>query len=236
MDFNTAVQMSIKTFTQPGEASFEEAKQSPANNFSTAIVVLMIALGLAAIISLIAQIVLTFLGFGGFNIPPEFIASLEQDPSIPPDVIEFLRTLGQPETTLNLGFIAISVGGAVITALTSFIVFFIISGLHMLVASLFSGQGSFAEQTTMLAIYSAPLYVVNALLGAIPVVNICAAVILFVYYFVLTYFALKVTHKFEVFPALITTIAPTFIILVCAFGCILAFITVFAGIAAGTGA
>ncbi len=200
MDFAAMFQTWLNVLTKPGEATFEEELGKPHATLGTSVIWIVMAAVLAAFFGIFGALLDGLIGGGssmmqalaGADIPPEALA-----------------------------FMAASTGGGVVggffcTLILTPIFFLIFSAIYFGVAKLVGGEGDFERQTFALATFTAPLMIVNAALQVIPILGGCAAFALYIYQVVLTYFAVKVAHNLTTGKALIVTLVPLIICLICA--------------------
>jgi hypothetical protein len=208
MDFAGMFRTWLNVLTRPGEEVFEEERQRETATFATAFIWIAIAAVLASIFGVFQGLIqLTF------NFESMWVQILsELDPVTAEQLAPMMPMLaGAGFGSLVFAFCI----GIVIVP----VFFFMGSLLWFAVAKLFGGSGEFEEQTYLLGTFSAPITIVNAVLGIIPVLNICTGIAIFVYQLVLTYFALKVSHNLTSGRALgviLTLVGGVFLLLCCA--------------------
>jgi hypothetical protein len=217
MDFAAMFQTWINVLTKPGEATFEEELHKPSATLGTALIWIIIAAVVAAIFSAIGALI------GGlFSGLPAMMETFMGQSDMPPEVAAQLATIT-----------AVTAGGGVFFALCATLIlapigFLIGSGIYFVVAKLVGGAGSFEKHTYMLATFTAPLMMVNAVISIIPILGGCVSFAIYIYQIVLTYFAMKVTHNLTTGKAIIVAVMPFVIGLLCAAVIIfLIFITIF---------
>jgi len=86
-------------------------------------------------------------------------------------------------------------GGGLAALIITPIGFLIGTGILYLIARLFGGTGDFGRFAYLLAAIQAPISIVSALLGFVPLLGSCLTAVLSIYSLVLTYFAIKVEHS-----------------------------------------
>ncbi len=86
--------------------------------------------------------------------------------------------------------------------------FFIGSLIYFGIAKLFGGTGEFEEQSYLLATFTAPIMIVNGVIGIIPFIGGCITFFISIYQLVLTYYALKVSHNLTSGKALGVILVP----------------------------
>jgi len=84
----------------------------------------------------------------------------------------------------------------------------IFSGILLLFAKLLGGKGKYATQSWLIALYSAPVLVIGAVLGLIPFVSSIADKLLWAYGVVLLGIALRETHGYNNVRTVLTLLLP----------------------------
>lgn len=124
------------------------------------------------------------------------------------------------------GFMAV-IWGVLGGVVGSLIGAFILTGIVQLAARALGGTGSFEQLFYGYAAFQAPLGLVTAVLGVIPVIN-CLSIPLGIYGLVLMVIANQAVHEYDTGKAIISSLAPVLILLVicvCIFAGIFAFLT-----------
>ena len=211
MDFSAMFQTWIKVLTKPGEDAFAEERGTPNATLVTALIWMVIAAVIVAVFGAIGAVISGFIG-GGSSL---LSSGLLDGADLPPEIVEQLAVMSAG-------------GGAAIGASFCMIVlvpigFLISSAIYFGVAKAVGGTGSFEEHTYMLATFTAPIAIVNAVIGVIPVLGACVSLFIWIYQIVLTYFSMKVTHDLTTGKALIVALTPVIILIVC-FICLFLFI------------
>ena len=224
MDFGAMFQTWIKVLTNPREETFLEARQSPQANLKTAIIWIIVAGIIAAIFGAIGAGINSMLGIGG-----DTMGSILSNIDMPPEA--------RHQLTGVLAGRVVGTGAGIFGALcgTFFIVpiFFLIgSVIYFAIAKMFGGDGDFEEQTYLLATFTAPITIVNAVIGIIPFLGGCVTFFISIYQLVLTYFAIKASHNLTSGKALMTVLLPAFIIFLCVICGMVAFMVTVMGAAA----
>jgi len=85
-------------------------------------------------------------------------------------------------------------------------------GILWLVARLLGGSGEYSRYAYLNATYTAPLTILSALLGVVPILG-CISIVLYIYQLVLTYYVTKVEHQLSSGRALIVVLTPVIFVL-----------------------
>jgi len=179
MDINATLQTWINVLTHPSEATFTEEQNKPQANFTTAIIWMVIT---GVVTGIMGWLSFT-LFFGSGN---GFLTMIDQM-NLPPEVDQQMREM------LSSGMMGRMMGGAGFGSIIMTPIFFLIgAGIFYLIGRLFGGSGDFGRYAYLLASFQAPIGIIGALLGLIPVAGSCLGLILSIYGLVLTYFATKV--------------------------------------------
>ncbi|GAB4453391.1 MAG: hypothetical protein Fur0044_48270 [Anaerolineae bacterium] len=203
MDFAAVFQTWINVLTKPSETTFELERQKPGANLTTAIIWIIAAGAILAVLSAIGALISSFINGGFTTLQP-----MLEEADISPEVAAQLAAIT-----------AGSAGGVVGTFCAGLIfvpiAFLIGSGVHLLIAKLFGGAGSFEEQTYLLATFSAPIMIINGILSLVPILGGCLSIFVFIYQLVLTYMAVKVAHRLGSGQAAVVALGPTLIFFTC---------------------
>jgi len=130
---------------------------------------------------------------------------------------EFKGLFGNMGTTAFM--VALAFVMALLTPIFSVIGLAISAGIQNFLAVLFGGNGYFGRTAYALAAYLAPMTIIIAVLGIIPLVGQCLTSVLGIYYFFLNLRALRAAHSISVWQALGVMFAPTMILFI--FACVL---------------
>lgn len=193
----------IAASTQPGEEVFQQEKQKA--DFGTAMLWIIVASLIASIFGAISSIISSFVW-------PYIFTQIINQVDLPPSDIELLiesitSTSESMITSAIFGFCSI-----LILAPISFLVW---SGILFIIAQLFGGDGSFEEQSYLLATFTSPILIVNSVVNIVPVLGWCISLIISIYQLVLTYFALKVSHNLSSGQAVGVILTPLIILFLC---------------------
>lgn len=202
MDFAGMFQTWIGVLTGPGEAVFEREKASPNATLQTALIWTVLAAVVTAVLGFMQS--LLFLssaqgmqGMMGFvdqmDLPPESAAMIDQ-----------MMTGGL--------FAGMSGAGAFLGIIISPIIFLIVVGIVHLIATVLGGKGDFGRYAYLSAAIGAPVSIVNAFLGFIPVVGGCVVALLSIYSLILNYFAIKVAYSLTSGRAIVVILIPLIIV------------------------
>jgi hypothetical protein len=207
MDFNAMFQTWVATLTQPGEAVFEQEESRA--DLTTALIWMALAGVVMAFFGMIASGVGMLMNMGS-------MAQMEQllnDPSMDPAMRQLMQDMGP--LMVGGGGIAAILISAVVTVIVTPIAFLIGSGFYFLIAKLFGGTGDFATQTYMLAMVQAPIGIITSALNVVPLLGACVSFFVSLYSIVLSYYALKVSHRLSSGAALGVVLTPIVIIFLC---------------------
>jgi hypothetical protein len=133
---------------------------------------------------------------------------------------EFNNLFGNMGTTALL--VMMSLALALLTPLFSVIGLAISAGIQNFFALMFGGKGYYGRTVYALAAYLAPMSILIATLGIIPLVGQCATSLLGLYNIILNVRALRAAHSISIWQALGVMFAPTIIFMI--LGCLLVFI------------
>jgi len=206
MDFGAMFQTWISVLTRPGEEVFQEERQQTHATLTTALIWIVAAAFIAAIFSAIGSAIGGLLG-GGASFMQEFLRGAD----LPPEMRQQILTFAGRGVGVGAGFF----GAFCTTLIFAPIGFLIGSAIYWVVAKLFGGEGSFEEQTYLLATFNAPLMVVRSAVGVIPFLGGCVSFLISLYQLVLSYFAIKVSHDLTPGKAVAVIILPAVVIFIC---------------------
>jgi hypothetical protein len=115
------------------------------------------------------------------------------------------------------GVSVISFIGALIAVPIIFVLVWLVSSAVLyVIAKLLNGKGSFTEQSYLIALYSAPLNIISAILVMIPVLGPILSVLLSLWGLWLLTLALKATHRYSTGRAVATWLLPIVVLFVLA--------------------
>ncbi len=226
MDFGAMIQTWLNVLTHPGETVFQEERTKPQATLANAIIWIIIAGVIAAIFGAIGAAISGALGTGA-----GLMQTILSQADLPPEAHQqMLRIFAARTAGGGAGLF-----GALCGTLFIVPIFFLIgSGIFFVIAKLFGGDGDFSEQTYLLATFTAPITIVNAVIGVVPYLGGCVTFFISIYQLVLTYYAIKVSHNLSSGKAIMTVLVPILVIFACV---ICGFVVMFATIlgAAGLG-
>lgn len=200
MDVNATVQTWINVLTHPNEQTFAEEGSRPQANFTTAIIWMVITGAVTGILGWVAFNLL----FGSSN---GLLAMIEQM-DLPPE------TAAQMQEMFSSGMMSAVMGGAGLSSIVTTPLFFLIgAGLFYLIGRMLGGQGDLGRYAYLLASFQAPLGIVTALLGLVPMLGGCLGLLLSIYSLVLTFFATKVGLNLSSGKAIAVIVIPVAVLL-----------------------
>ncbi len=211
MDFAGMIQTWIRVLSGPNEGTFEREQESPNATLTTALIWTVIAAAIAAVLAFIQSLIFASSAQGmlgmisQMDLPPESAVMLEQ--------------------MMAGGLFAGASGvGALMGIVITPIVFVIVVGIVHLIAKVLKGKGDFGRYAYLSAAIGAPISIINAFLGFIPVVGGCVGFLLLIYSLVLNYFAIKVSYSLSSGRAIAVILIPLVVILAAAvcFGVVVA--------------
>lgn len=204
-DFAAIIQTWRRVLTQPGEEVFVQEKLDANGTLTTAVIWMVIAGVVAAIFGLIQGVI----GVGAMS-------GALADAGLPPEMEQALAPM-----------MGSMLGGAGVAAIITVPVFFLIGALiYHLLATVLGGSGDFGKFAYLFATFQAPLTIVSAVLAVIPFLGACIALLLSVYSYVLSYFAVKANYGLAQGRALAVILIPLglgLLVAVCAFIAIFSF-------------
>ncbi len=197
MDFNAILQSWKGALTNPNEEYFRE--QLKMVNLTQGAVGILIAAVIAGILSGIG----TF--FGGAAATAS-LGPLFEELGMSAAEAQSIFAASQPSF----------IGMMFSTLIGSVVGFFIGAAIYWIFAKLFGGDGSYEEQTYLMSTYTAPLFIINGVLGLIPFIGPFLAIFVSIYQLVLSYFAIKVSHRLTSGRAAMVVLLPVIIAIICA--------------------
>lgn len=203
MDLNATIQSWMNVLTHPGEAVFAEERSRPQATIGTALIWIVIAAVISGILGWLQLQI--FLGSTGG------IAAMIGQMNLPPDVAAEVNTM------MSNGMMGALMGGSGLASIIITPIGFLIgTGILFLIARLFGGTGDFGRFAYLLAAIQAPISIVSAVLGFVPVLGGCVSGALGIYAIVLTYFAIKVEHALSDGKAIATLLLPLALVILLA--------------------
>jgi hypothetical protein len=153
----------------------------------------------------------------GFLTPFSFVSN--------PQFIEIQNTVEYQELFGEMGtgtlILLLAIFFAIVTPIINVVNLTIGAGLQNIAAVMFEGRGNFSRTVYAMAAYFAPMSIVSAAIGTLPIVGQCLAGLLGFYTIFLNVRALRAAHSLSTGQALGAMIAPA--ILIFLFVCIAAF-------------
>ena len=191
MDLQSILQTWINVLTKPGEEVFAAEREKSSATLSTALLWIIAASVITALLGAL-QATIYSSPMGGFGQIVDLLPA------------ELQNELGTAEEAGASG------GAAFNFALIIFgPIFFLIGvGVYHLIATVLGGRGQYGRYAYLSATYSAPLMIVGSVLGFIPVLGGCLSLILGIYQFVLTYYAVKVEYRLSQGRAIVVVVIP----------------------------
>ena len=200
MDVNATIQTWINVLTHPNEQTFTEEGSKPQANFTTAIIWMVITGAVTGILGWMAFNLL----FGSSN---GLLAMIEQM-DLPPETATQMREM------FSNGMMSAFVGGAGLSSIVTTPLFFLLgAGLFYLIGRMLGGQGDLGRYAYLLASFQAPLGIITALLGLVPMLGGCLGLLLSIYSLVLTFFATKVGLNLSSGKAIAVIVIPVAVLL-----------------------
>ena len=207
--FQQMLNASRAILLRPAVATFEEFER---DDLSWALIYTTIAAVIAAILNAVGSLIgraALEQQLGGFE------QQLGDSPALP-----LLRSLiGGGGTVFSLFF----------TLIFSILGFLIFVGIIYLLGRAFGGTGTYGEMAYNTALYSAPLTVISALLGLIPVVGFLAGIVLAIYQLYLYWLSIQAGMNLPGNKALWVILIPLLVVLLLCcglFALIVSFITI----------
>ena len=210
VNFSEMWQTWVRVLTSPNEATFAAERQKPTATLTTALIWMLIAGVVAGVLGLLQSMMMAGAVQGAL---PQML----DQANLPPEAKAQLLPL------LNSGMLGGLGAGSLASIITVPISFLIGAAILWLVAKLLGGVGDYGRYAYLLSTFTAPLTIVSAVLGLIPFVGGCIAFILYIYQYVLTYYATKVEHQLSSGRAIIVVLIPI-ILVVLLLGCFLLFL------------
>jgi len=200
MDFAGMIQTWIRVVSSPNEESFEREQESPNATLTTALIWTVIAAVVAAVLGFIQSLL--------FASSAQGMLGLINQMDLPPESEAMFRQM-----MAGGAFAGLSGAGAFLGILLSPLFFLIGVGIIHLIAKALRGQGDFGRFAYLAAAISAPISIVNAFLGFIPVVGSCVIFLLNIYSLILFYFAIKVAYQLTSGRAIAVVLIPIVIVI-----------------------
>lgn len=208
MDFGAMIHTWSNILIHPGEETFQTERSQPQATLGTAIIWIVIAAVFTGVLGWIqVQMV-----FGSGN---QFMGMIDQM-DLPPEVA------AQMQEMVESGMLGMLAGGGGLLGIFLTPLFFLIgTGILHLIARMFGGTGDFGRFAFLSAAIQAPVNILSAVLGFIPVLGGCVSFALWIYSIVLTFFAIKAEHNLSDGRAIGTLLVPI-VLLIALFACAVA--------------
>jgi len=130
---------------------------------------------------------------------------------------EFIGMFGNMGTTALM--VALALVMALLTPILSLIQLAISAGIQNFLAVLFGGNGYFGRTAYALAAYLAPMTILIAVFGIIPLVGQCLTSVVGIYIIILNIRALRAAHSISIWQAIGVMLTPSVILFI--FACLL---------------
>lgn len=192
MDFAGAIETWRRVLTQPGEPVFEQEKLNPNGTLQTALIWMVVAGVVAAIFGLL-----------GGAIGASSAAAIISQMGLPPEVQAQMGPM-----------LSMMTGGSVAAILTVPIGFLIGTFILHLIAKMLGGQGDYGMFAYLASTYQAPLTIASSILAVIPVLGGCLSLILAIYIYVESFFAVKANYGLTSGRALATVLIPLVLVII----------------------
>lgn len=200
MNLSDTWQTWLRVLTNPNEVTFEAERQKAGATLATAAIWMVIAGLITGVVGFLQSMMMAGAIQGAI---PQLLAQLD----LPPE------TEAQLTPLLNSGALG-GMGAANLWAIVSVPLGFLIGvGILWLLARLLGGTGEYGRYAYLMAAFAAPLTILSALLGLIPLAGSCIAFIVYIYQLVLTYYATKVEHQLSSGRAITVVLIPVIVAL-----------------------
>jgi len=195
MDFTGIIQTWIRVLSGPNEGTFEREQESPNATLTTALIWTVIAAVVAAVFGFIQSLI--------FASSAQGIMGMISQMDLPPESSAMINQMMAGGLLTGMSGV-----GAFLGILITPIAFLIGVGIIHLLANMLGGRGDFGRYAYLAAAIGAPISIVNAFLGFIPVVGGCVGLLLTLYSIVLNYFAIKVGYSLSSGRAIAVILIP----------------------------
>lgn len=176
MNLGNMVSTWFSVLSQPSRETMAQTKEQPGASLGTGLLWIMIA----AVITAIFGYLQVSMALGGATGMEAMMGQMD----LPPEMQE------QMDQLFDSGMFAGMLGGASLASLfLAPIAFFFWTGLYHLIANLLGGEGSYGRFAFLYAAINAPLTILSAVLGFIPLLGSCLALLMSIYGIVLLVFA-----------------------------------------------
>ncbi|MBX3052218.1 MAG: YIP1 family protein [Caldilineaceae bacterium] len=219
MDFAGMIQTWIRVLSGPNEETFEREQASPNANLTTALIWTVIAALVTAILGFVQSMI--------FASSAQGMLGIVEQMDLPPESSAMINQM-----MAGGMFAGLSGAGAFLGVIITPIMFLIGVGFVHLLAKMLGGQGDFGRYAYLAAAIGAPVSILNAFLGFIPVVGGCVGFLLLIYSIVLNYFAIKVAYSLTSGRAIVVILIPILILVFAALCFTFVIAAAFAGVMA----
>lgn len=201
MNFADMWQTWLKATTSPNEATFEELRQKPDANVTTAIIWMAIYGVVSAVVGIISGII-----FAGTmqSMLPSILSQMNLPPAEAAQAEQVLRIFSGG----GMGFVGFASLGNIITVPLFFLVGV---AVYYLISRALGGTGDFGRYAYLNAAFSAPLGILTTLLSLVPFAG-CITPLITIYSLVLVYFATKVEHQMSSGRAIWVVLIPFLVV------------------------
>ena len=191
MDIQSIFQTWINVLTKPGEAVFAAEREKTSATLSTALLWIIAASVITALLGALQSSIYSST-MGGFGQIVDMLPSELQN-----EFGTVAEAGASGGAAFNFAFIILG---------PIFFLFGVV--IYHLIATVLGGRGQYGRYAYLTATYSAPLMIVGSVLGFIPVLGGCLSLILGIYQFVLTYYAVKVEYGLSQGRAIVVVVIP----------------------------
>ena len=199
------IQTWIRLFTGPNNSNFEEVSMNSEASMGTAILWRTVSIIIAAALGYVGSL----MGLG--NVQAQFEQMIASRGDIPPEMQQALSQVATLMTPANLGIMT------VLGIVFSLIGFILLCLLYHVIAKMFGGQGSLGTFSYLSAGVWAPVSIITAVLGLIPLIGSCLGVLVGLYGLVLSFFAIKTNYRLGDGRAIVVLILPVLLLIALVF-------------------
>ncbi len=203
MNFAEMWQTWLKATTSPNDATFEELRQKPEANVTTAIIWMAIYGAVSAVVGIIGGLMFA----NTMNsVLPDILAQMELPAAEAAQAEQMLRIFTGGGLGLATGF------ASLVNIVVVPLMFLIGVGIYFILAKVLGGNGDFGRYAYLNAAFSAPLGILTTLLGLVPFAG-CISPLISIYSLVLLYFATKTEHQMSSGRAIWVVLIPVLFML-----------------------
>jgi hypothetical protein len=190
MDFAGWIETWRRVLTQPGEPVFEQEKVNPNGTLQTALIWMLVAGVIAGIFGWIA-------GMMGASSAAAMLSQMD----LPPEVMAQIGPM-----------MGMATGGSLAAIITVPLGFLIGTFIMHLIAKMLGGQGEYPTFAYLVSTFQAPLTIISSILAIIPFLGGCVSVLILIYGYVMSYFAIKVNYNLTSGRAIVAILIPLAIV------------------------